>query len=491
MGKFNLSTISIAIALAFALGSCKFGPNFSKPQPKANAHYLNDSLQTDSVMNLAWWEMFNDPILDTLIKTALDSNKDVLLTAARIEESRAALGMNKANTWPSFTYQGQAQHGNYTGIMLPEPNTNGFGSANLNWEIDFWGKYRRATESARADLLAQAFNQRTVQIGLISEVASAYFQLLDFQWRYEISQQTVDLRKENVDIIQMKYDGGLVPEIDLNNAQMQYAIALSALPEYERSIAIQKNVLNVLLGSNPKPLLTGDSLEHQSFPPEIPAGLPSQLLTRRPDIGYSEARYHSQMAKIGVAQAQRFPSIGLTGLLGTASDALGVAASGGTNLAWNVGGNIAGPIFEFGKNKRRVEVEKARTEQTRLQYEQTVLQAFKEVEDALISISTYKKELEARKLQASTAINSRTLSQLRYDKGVTSYLEVLTLQEYAFNAELALSATRAQLFISYIKLYKALGGGWISEDERQAAQENNEANPNNLPNNIPDKKPKQ
>jgi multidrug efflux system outer membrane protein len=422
--------------------------------------------------------MFNDPMLDTLIKTALDSNKDVLIAAARIEEYRAIVGFKKGETWPAFGYQGNGNYGTYSGFLTSDPAGSAFGGLAVNWEIDFWGKYRRATEGAKADLLANEFNRRSIQISLISDVSAAYYTILDYQWRLKIAQNTMALRKENVNIIEQKFNAGLVPEIDLNNAELQYQIAVASVPQFERLIALEQTKMSVLLGMNPRAIITGDSLEYQNIPPEIPAGLPSALLLRRPDIGFSEAKWHAQMAQIGVAQAQRFPSIGLTGLLGGASgQLLGITTTG---LAWNAGANLAGPIFQWGKNKRRVEIEKARTEQSKRDYEKTVITAFKEVEDALISVSTYKKELEARENQAKAALSAQKLSQLRYDKGVTSYLEVITLQGYAFEAELSLSSTRRSLFEAYIGLYKALGGGWISEDEKKTAEENSQE-PNDLP----------
>lgn len=469
MKKLNsILRLSVFVGLIAYTSSCKFGPNFEKPEPPNNAHYLQDSIQSDSTLDMAWWEMFKDPKLDTLIRIGLDSNKDVLIAAARIEEYRSIVGFKKGEALPAFGYQGNGTYGNFNGFLGEEVQGNAYGGLGLNWEIDFWGKYRRATESAKADLLAQQYAQRSVQISLISDIASSYFTILDYKWRLEISTQTVELRKENVDIIQDKFEVGLVPEIDLNNAELQYAIALAAVPNYKRLIAQEENNMSVLLGFNPRNIITGINLENQVLPDSIPPGIPSTLLQRRPDIGVSEAKYHAQMAKIGVAQANRFPSIGLTGLLGGASSAL----TGFTGLAWNVGGTIAGPIFQFGLNKRRVEIEVARTEQAKREYEKTVIEAFREVENALVSVSTYGDELEAREIQAASAINAQTLSQFRYDKGVTSYLEVITLQGYAFEAELSLSSTRRALFESYIKLYKALGGGWISEEEKQTAQEN-------------------
>ncbi len=476
--RFLLKVLYVA-ALTFVainLTGCKFGPDFTTQERITNAYYLNDSIKTDSVINISWWEMFNDTVLDTLIRTALDSNKDVLLAAARIDEFRSIVGFKKAETWPAIGYQGTGTYGNFSGFVSDPIGSNMYGGLGMNWEIDFWGKYRRATESAKADLLASEFNKRSVQISLISDVSSTYFKILDFKWRLKIAENTEVLRKENVDIIQMKFDQGLVPEIDLNNAQLQYAIALASVPQFERLIAFEQTKMSVLLGMNPTKILTETTLEDQELPPQIPPGIPSTLLLRRPDIAYSEAKYHAQMAKIGVAQAQRFPSIGLTGLLGLGTSQL-TGISGG---AWNVGATLAGPIFQWGKNKRRVEIEKARTQQAMYEYEKTVIKAFKEVEDALISVLTFTTELDARKLQASSAINAQSLSQLRYDKGVTSYLEVITLQGYAFDAELKLSTTRRALFESFIGLYKALGGGWISEQEMKTAIENSQE-PNDLP----------
>ena len=470
--------VSVLTLLVLNLSSCKFGPNFSKPEPPSNAHYLNDSLQTDSVVNVAWWEMFEDQMLDTLIKTALDSNKDILIAASRIEEYKATVGLKKADTWPAFGYQGNGNYGTYSGFLTSDPAGSAFGGLAVNWEIDFWGKYRRATEGAKADLLANEFSKRTIQITLISDVSTSYYSILDYQWRKQISENTILLRQENVNIIKQKFDAGLVPEIDLNNAELQLAIALAAVPQYERFIAFEQTKMSTLLGMNPRQILVGDSLADQNLPPVIPAGIPSMLLQRRPDIAYSEAKYHSQMTQIGVAQAMRFPSIGLTGLLGGASgQLLGVTSAG---LAWSAGATLAGPIFQWGKNKRRVEIETARTEQAKREYEKTVINAFKEVEDALVSVTTYSKELEAREKQTKAALNAQKLAQLRYDKGVTSYLEVITLQGYAFDAELSLSSTRRSLFESYIKLYKALGGGWISEEEKKTAEENQQQ-PNDLP----------
>jgi len=422
--------------------------------------------EADTLLNIRWWELFRDPVLDTLIKVALEQNKDILISASRIEQARAKLGFTKADMWPRLDYQGNYGYGN----LLLGQNTGGaqeniFAGASLSWELDFWGKFRRANESERANLLATEYGYRSVQMGLISTVAASYFQLLDFQMRLEISKKTLALRDSSLWIIEQRFDHGIIPEIDVNQAQIQRAIAASSIPLYERSVAQTENAMSVLLGINPGAIEVGDDLVNQPLPDTIPTGLPSVLLERRPDILQAEQNVVAQNALIGVAVAQRFPSISLTGILGVASNEFSSLFTGGA--AWSVGGNLLGPLFHFNKNKRRVEIERAKTEQTVYAYELTVLNAFREVEDALVGIETLKRELGAREDQMNAAVNARELSAQRYDKGVTSYLEVLETQRSAFDAELLYSNTLQQLFNSYINLYNALGGGWVSDAEEQ------------------------
>jgi len=472
--KNRLSFIFIIIGSALLIEACKVGPNFKTQRTEidSSAVYRYDSLQlamTDSVLNIKWWELFDDPIIDTLIRIGLEENKDVLIASSRIEQARAQLGFTKSNMWPSIGYQAGAARGNvFQG--LPSDNAinvfTGFGS--LAWELDFWGKFRRANEAARADLLATEFGQRTVQIGLISTIAGTYYQLLDFRWREMISRKTLELRDASLGIIQARYDEGIVPEIDLNQAQIQRAIAASAIPFYQRQVAQTENALSVLLGRNPGPLPLGSDLENHNHPPDIPVGLPSVLMERRPDVLQAEALLHAQTARVGVAVAQRFPAISLTGLLGVASTDISSLTANGA--AFNAGVSLMGPLFEFGKNKKRVEVERKKTDQVLFEYERTVITAFQEVEDALVEIHTLKDELQARQDHVNAAQNAQRLSAERYDKGVTSFLELIESQRQAFEAELSLSETTQKLFNGYVKLYKALGGGWISEEEMNAAQ---------------------
>ncbi len=464
-----LSVLSLLIYMA----GCKLGPNYERTVMENPEAFRFDETTTDTVVNLKWWDLFDDPILDTLIAIALEENKDVLQAAARVEAARANVGYTRADALPAVNVAAGASHGNFAGVKAAEASSNFYAFPELVWEIDFWGKYRRSTEAAKAELLSSEYAMRMTQMSLITSVVSTYFQLLDDMSKLEISKRTLISRDSGTQIIQARFDYGTVPEIDLNQAQIQEAIAAASVPVYKRYIAYDQSTLSILLGRVPDSIIVGDRLYEQDYPPEIPTGLPSQLLERRPDIRQAEANYMKENAMIGVAVAMRFPSISLTGLLGGASNELSSFTTGG--MAWSVGGTLLGPLFQFGKNKRRVEMQRYMAEASRLEYEFTVIQAFKEVEDALISIETLKEELIAQGARMKAAMNAEMLSNQRYDKGVTSYLEVLESQRQSFDAQLSFSTVRRDLLISYIDLYKALGGGWLSLKEEQQAAES-EAN---------------
>jgi outer membrane protein, multidrug efflux system len=463
----------LIVPALFIIGfsGCAVGPNFQKPVVNSPKEFRFDLVEEDTTQILSWWDLFNDPVLDTLIKIALRENRDVRIAAARIEEARANMRFNKASQWPYIGYEGNISSGNLSNVLTPPGNTdyftNYYAAPVLSWEIDIWGKYRRLTESSREEMFALEYNQRGIMISLISEVASVYFQLLDFDNRLEISKSTLISRQDYLKIMQERFDKGVVAEIDVNQAQIQEAIAAAAVPQYERMVAMSENALSILLGRNPGNVTRGATLEQQAIPPDIPPGLPSSLVQRRPDVMEAEHYVASQNAMIGYAQALRFPTFSLTGLLGVASPELSTAA---LNAAWSVSGSIFGPIFNFGKNKRRVEVERQRTEQAYLMYDQSVLQAFRETEDALVSVTSYKYELEAVLRQREAAANAAMLSRARYDEGITSYLEVLDSERTLFDASLNASATLNYRLNSYVDLYKAIGGGWISKEEKAAAE---------------------
>jgi len=463
-----------AIVLLLVLGSC-VGPKYTEPETDIAETYENykyDTLvnNTDTVINLHWWKFFDDPNIDTLIRYALEYNKDVLMAASRIEQSRAILGMTKADQWPGFSMSAGTNFGQSGGIT----NNSSQAGAVMNWELVFWGKYRAATESARAELASSEYGLRSLQISIISAVASNYYMILDLENRLEISKKTLGSRDSAVQIIDARYQGGLVPEIDLNQAQINQAIAASSVPYYERQLALANNALAVLIGKKPQLFLKDNlKLDNLDLNPEIPYGIPSSLLLRRPDILASREAYHAQFKKINVAVAQRLPSISITGMLGGSSMALG--AFTGSGMAFSAGASLLGPIFEFGKNKRRVDMERARAKEMLYSYENTINQSLREVEDALVSIQTLKQEMKAKERQAIAAMNAERLSNLRYDKGVSSYLEVLDNQRSSFEAQLGLSKIKRELMDANTALYKALGGGWLSaEEEEQAKQAEDE-----------------
>ncbi|MHC4742952.1 MAG: efflux transporter outer membrane subunit [Planctomycetota bacterium] len=464
MKKSLCITVLLALAL---LAGCTIGPDFEKPVMETPASFRFAESSFDA--SLEWWELFNDPALNSLVTAALNDNKDVLIAASRIEEARASLGFTKADQYPRLDLEASAERGNLSGNRkFDSTEDNFFGAGVASWELDFWGKFRRATEAARAELMASEYSLRSVQISLIAEVVTSYFLLLDSYQRLEISKRTLTSRIESLDIIQQRFDKGIIPEIDLNQAQIQKETAAAAIPVYERFISQIENSLSILLGRMPGEIEKGRDLYAQTTPPEIPVGLPSSLLERRPDIAQAEYVLRAQNARIGVAEALRLPAISLTGILGGASDELSTLTSGGA--AWSISANVLGPIFNFDQDKMRIEIEKARTKQALYAYERTVLTAFREVEDALKELPTYREQIAAVKRQLKAAENAAELSRMRYDKGVTSFLEVLDTERILFSVELEYSELNRQYLNSYVRLYKSLGGGWISQEQMQNAK---------------------
>ena len=459
----------VTILITLVLTGCMVGPDFVPPTVETPADYRFDAGEAAAEVNLKWWELFKDPILFDLVTASLVNNRDVQIAASRIEEARAVLGFVGADRYPGIFIEGDANTGNFLGISKSHSTDQAaFIGPTLNWEIDFWGKFRRATESARAELLASEYALRTVQLSLITEVASTYNQLLDFHQRLQISRNTLKSRLKTLDIIQQRFDEGIIPELDLNQAQIQKEIAAAAIPLFERQVAQTENALSILLGELPREIRSGQGLKYQVTPPEIPVGLPSTLLERRPDVAEAFYLLEAQTEQIGVAEALRLPAISLNGLVGAAgSDIAGETTDGGV---WRAGAGLFGPLYEFGKNLRRVEIEEARTRQTLYFYENIVLTAFREVEDALVQIDTYDRQVAAVTRQVAAARNANVLSLDRYDQGVTSYLEVLETERQYFNAELDLSELYQQRINAYVGLYKALGGGWMTPEEMESSK---------------------
>ncbi len=469
MRKKLFQQVLFSSLMMVLIWSCKVGPDYQRVVLDTPETFRFDTSQTDTIVNLRWWELFNDPVLDSLIRQALLNNQDVRIAAQNIEQAKYGLNIAENDYWPKFNYNAAGVYGNVVQQPLQKAGYLASGGIGMNWELDLWGKLRRRTEAATADLFQDSFLLRSLQIELISQVATAYYQLLEFQTSLEIARTTLNLRDSTLNIILQRFDRGIVPEIDVNQAEIQRAIAASAIPLYIRSIAETEHIIQILTGSPPGPVAEGVPLQLQQLPPEIPQGLPSDLLYRRPDLLAAEQEIIAQNALIGVAVANRFPTVSLTGLLGAASANALVATSA---FGGNIGGDLIGPLFEWGQNKRRVDIERSRYEQTVINYERVYLQSLREVADALVNIETLLDERDARQEHVRAALNAQDLSQQRYDRGVTSYLEYLESQRQAFDAQLFLAQVQADLFIAYVDLYKALGGGWLSEEDEANANSN-------------------
>lgn len=453
---------ALSVCLVLLGTACAVGPDFTRPAVPAAETFRQPVAAGESIANLPWWEIFDDPVLKELIATALEQNQDLLIASYRVEEAAAALGFTRADQFPSFGIGAGAVRAETTDRRALAPGTianDYLAYTSVSWEIDLWGRLRRATESARAELLATEAARQGVSITVVAAVADLYFQLRDLDHRLEISRRTLKSRQDSLELIRTRFRGGIISELDVRQAEIEEATAAAAVPVFERSIVQVENALAVLLGRPPGEIPRGAPLGAERVPAMAPAGLPSELLERRPDIRAAEEFAHAQMAQVGVAQALRFPTFTLTGALGVESDEFDNLTESDANF-WSIGGDLFGPLFEFGKNKRRVEVERARTEQAILEYERTVLVAFQETEDALAALRTGADEYAARSRQVDSARAAAVLSRARYDGGVTSYLEVLDIERSLFNAELLASSALQQRYTALVQLYKALGGGW-------------------------------
>lgn len=454
------------LILSLFLSACTLGPNFKEPVTNTPQSYRTQIMLPEAVDDLKWWELFEDPLLFSLVTTALENNRDIKIAVSRIEQARAGVGFVRADQYPRLDIDAGTATGNFSGgSRSPDTNSTVYLAAPLSWELDFWGKFRRSTEAARAELMASEYGLKTIQLTLIADVVSSYYQLLDFHRRLSISEETLTSRISSLKIIQQRFDKGIIAELDVNQAQIQKEIAAAAIPLYERSISMAENSLSILLGRLPGAIKTPQRMDKKFQPPNIPAGLPPVILERRPDISQAKYLLKAQTEKIGVAEALRWPAISLTGTLGVASTELGsISIDGGV---WSVGGRLLGPIIDFNKNKRRVEIQEQKTQQALFQYENIVLNAFREVEDALIEIATYRKELAAIDRQLKASKNANNLSKERYDKGVSSYLEVLDTERTLFSTDLQQSQLQQQYLNAYVNLYKALGGGWVTKEDRE------------------------
>lgn len=479
-----MKKLLLFLAVLVLAYSCKMGKNYKgtdfvmpesfNQEDTAVTSVASDTVRTDSldldVSDILWWHLFDDPVLDSLIQVAFNNNRNALIAAESVLQARYALNIQNADFLPKIDFTTQANRGNFLLNQIGNESNLFLGAASVYWELDLFGKLRRLSEAARADLMASEYGYRGVMIALVSEVASTYFQLLQAKSQLEISKRNAFSRDSMLTIIQARYLEGIAPLIDVDQAKIQLAIAAGSVPQYTRNVVQLENALSLLLGQNPGPVATGKMLNEQNYDVAIPLATPTDLLARRPDVIAAEYQLVAQNARIGAAQANRLPTLSVNALLGIASNDLNQLSL--QNPLWSIGAQLAGPIFYWNKLKRAADIEKSKRFQSLYSYENTVFNALREVEDILVEIRTFKTEIQIAEHRRTAALQAQDLSRQRYSQGVTSYLEFLEQQRQAFDAELLLESLRSNLLSAYVRLYKALGGGWLSEAEKKTAEQN-------------------
>jgi multidrug efflux system outer membrane protein len=464
----RLITFSLTVLM---LAGCAIGPDYRKPDAASPPAWLVDMQQAKDTANTVWWEQFNDPALNDLIMTALKENYDLRTATARVEEFYGRYGATRADLFPQVGYGGDASRTQATekGPLALTPGTSSlYNSYNAqfsaSWELDLWGKIRRATEAAQADLASAEDFRSGVILSLVTSVATAYVDLRSLDQQLEIARQTARSREESVRLFDLRFKGGNISEMELSQVKSEYYVALAAIPDLEKRVRQQENFINLLLGRNPGPVARGKVIDAIALP-TVPAGLPSDLLARRPDIRQAEQQLIAANARIGVAKAQYFPSISLTGFFGSASTEFSDLFTGPAK-AWSYAGTLAGPIFTAGKIKGSVKAAQAVQQEALFGYEQAIRNGFREFEDALIDQDRTRVQLDAQAKQVEALATYARLSRLRYENGYTSYIEVLDAERSLFNSQLSYAQTQDLLLRALVNLYKASGGGWVMEADK-------------------------
>ena len=471
-GPDSMKRQLVCAALALTLAGCKLTPDYERPELGLPDAWLETDEASGSVANLSWWDLYRDEALRELIEIALAENKDLAIALLRIQELEYQLTVTRADQFPFLDVFGGAGRGQASRQITPGiGQMNNFSvGATLTFELDLWRKFSRATEASRADLLATEAAYRSVTVTLVASVASTYFLLRDLDARLAISQRTVASRRDSLGIVQARFDKGTVPELDVNQAQIELATAEVAVATFERQVVQTRNALSVLLGRYPGAIERGLSLADQPEPPKVPVGLPATLLSQRPDIVVAEQQLVAETARVGVAEAFRYPAISVSGSIGLVVDEL-TDFNANEAKAWNVAADLLQPIFNSGKLKAQSRAQASRAEQSVNAFVATVQQALREVEDSLIAIRTLRTEHQARSRQVVAARNAARLSRARYDAGVVDYLELQDAERTSFASELDESASRQAALSAVVDLYKALGGGWEPETDPDAETE--------------------
>jgi multidrug efflux system outer membrane protein len=457
--------IASGVAAVTLFGGCAIGPDYKRPVVADPQTFRGlATSEAASLADLPWWEVFQDPILKELIHEALLRNYDVQIAAARVQEARAGFVSTRSDLFPSLDYGGVLSRSNMTpGVLggpgVQAPNATNFYSVTLamSWELDIWGRIRRSTEAARANLLASEDARRGVWLTLVSDLAQAYFELLALDVRLQIARNSTDAYQRTYDLFQDRFQLGVASKLETSRAEGALGGAQATIPQLESDIVAKENQISVLLGKSPGPIRRGTPMYAQPVVPAVPAGLPSTLLERRPDLRQAEAQLVGANARIGVAKAEFFPKFNLTPLIGTASPELSVH---GAQTIWAVAGILTGPLFNAGRTLGIYRASVAQWEQAKLQYEQAVLTALREVSDALTALGKLNEAETGQDRSVKALTDAVDRATDRYRQGLANYFEVLEAQQQLYPAQSTLAQIRRDRLLSHVRLYKALGGGW-------------------------------
>jgi len=468
-----MRTSYLSLAALLALSGCLLGPNYERPAVDAPPAFRFAESDAKDLVNTAWWEQFQDPALNALIATALADNKDVKIAAARVEQFLGQFVTTRSQLFPQVAagFDAQRQRVPLGSTQLPSgvgPVFNQFqATLSASWEIDFFGKLRRQTEAARASLLASEEGRRATILTLVASVASSYVNLLSLDRQLDIAKSTAASRAASVHVFQLRFSGGEVSQMELAQSQSEYEASLATIPQIELQIAQQEDALSILLGHNPGNIARDRELDDLALP-AVPAGLPSELLERRPDLRQAEQDLIAANALIGAARALYFPSISLTGLFGSASTRFSSLFTGPARV-WSYAGAVTLPIFTAGSISGQVTQAEAQQQQALFQYQKSIQVAFQEVADALVSLQKTREQLVVQGSQVDALRTYARLARLRYEGGYTSYIEVLDAERSLFNAQLTYAQTQGVVFTSAVSLYKAMGGGWVTDAEHMTS----------------------
>lgn len=471
---FRAAGIPAAAAfVALMGGGCTVGPNYERPklEPPAQHRSAPAAPAAESVADLNWWQLFQDPALQALIRDGVVNNLDLKIASARVVEARAQAGIAKSYLYPEIgagfgTSQEQRSRVGDPKLskeQVPDRTYSNWAlTGSLSWEIDLFGRLRRGREAAVAQYLATEEGRKAVMITLVGDIASTYFYLRELDLSLEIARRTLKLNDQTVDYYSKRLQGGVSNRLEVDQAKANRAVTASAIPDFERQIVIAENALSVLLGRPPAAIARWKPIGENEVPPHVPAGLPAQLLERRPDVLQSEQLLVAANANIGVARALFYPTISLTGSLGTVSSSLSDFMTG-DSIVWSLGAGLFQPIFNGGRIRQNYEVAKARYDQALAQYQRSALNAYREVADSLITIQKLAERREELQYGVEALRDATQLSRARYDTGLSSYLEVLIADQQLFSQELQLAQVRGSQLRAVTQLYRALGGGWQRE----------------------------